>query len=906
MNKNNRIINRLNTIQLRTAFLLACIALSSLRGVFAGNISLSIDGDFEVGTTGYHYALIPQTGSNTLTLSGAASFMVYDPGGKNDWIKDGGDGSLLLAAPSGYVIQIAGLVNAYSRTFTAHDGSTVSSNKLINVVNGHDVSVATTSTGNSMLLRFYGENYDHRVQELELTVNIYKKNTSFALTVNNPSTGGTIKLNKTSAKPGELVTATITPSTGYLLTSYGVKDAYGNELQMQGLGSFGNTATFKMPTSTVTVTPTFSTTWTAEEGVFANMIAGQRKTIQIPEGVTTFKVYDDGGKDYTYAGVTDSYLVIKAPAGYIVGLKGSFIEAETSEIITFYNGTVENEGALLKKVYGQGRSGNYTFIFDGRSNEMLIHFHSGSETPHYKGFGLTVELADASVEHNITVNTSIYGTVTPNKSTAKIGELVRVTATPKDGYMVNGIQVKKGSGAVVSTTNSCNWYDDCNATYFYMPNSDVKVTPVFVSKTEYNTLSIYMPARGTTNAYIPEGVSAFPIYGNSGLSSAYSSNCDGYLCLTAPEGYVFQLAGSLKTDNVDFLTIYDGDTTDANVMLNEFRSSNIGVGKSFGDIMTSGNKMLLHFYSDDYLQYTYGFQIAVKVLKSRELTWYTISKNYANGGTFSLYSSGAHESQVVQLMGRPYTGYMINGFMVEDASGNEIPVSECKWYSGTNTATFIMPAKNVYVTPIFIKATTAEGGLYINLPTEGTLLATIPKIVKSFKVYDDGGKTGNHSSYCTGKLALTAASGYKMEVSGTVTTRAKTDEDDDPPTLTIYDDFSKYNGYYFGGNEIISASSTTNGVAKNLGYHASSGNKMMIEFASYNDTPYAGIDIKVDMAYHGITTDISEAMPQDDNGEMTNDKARENEGWYTLDGRKLNGLPMRKGVYVRNGKKIIR
>ena len=27
--------------------------------------------------------------------------------------------------------------------------------------------------------------------------------------------------------------------------------------------------------------------------------------------------------------------------------------------------------------------------------------------------------------------------------------------------------------------------------------------------------------------------------------------------------------------------------------------------------------------------------------------------------------------------------------------------------------------------------------------------------------------------------------------------------------------------------------------------------------------------------------------------------------WYTLDGRKLEGRPTRKGLYVKNGKKIV-
>ena len=51
----------------------------------------------------------------------------------------------------------------------------------------------------------------------------------------------------------------------------------------------------------------------------------------------------------------------------------------------------------------------------------------------------------------------------------------------------------------------------------------------------------------------------------------------------------------------------------------------------------------------------------------------------------------------------------------------------------------------------------------------------------------------------------------------------------------------------------------------------------------------------------GITT--GEALHLNDNGEMINDKAREE--WYTIDGRKINGKPNTKGIYVKNGRKVV-
>ena len=46
----------------------------------------------------------------------------------------------------------------------------------------------------------------------------------------------------------------------------------------------------------------------------------------------------------------------------------------------------------------------------------------------------------------------------------------------------------------------------------------------------------------------------------------------------------------------------------------------------------------------------------------------------------------------------------------------------------------------------------------------------------------------------------------------------------------------------------------------------------------------------------GISTGV--ALPQD--------KAQSQDAWYTLDGRKLNGQPTKKGVYIHNGKTVIR
>ena len=67
-------------------------------------------------------------------------------------------------------------------------------------------------------------------------------------------------------------------------------------------------------------------------------------------------------------------------------------------------------------------------------------------------------------------------------------------------------------------------------------------------------------------------------------------------------------------------------------------------------------------------------------------------------------------------------------------------------------------------------------------------------------------------------------------------------------------------------------------------------------------TPYiikwdGGNDI-VSPVFSGVTIDAT--MHPYDSGEADGDS-----GWYTIDGRRLNGKPTRSGVYINNGVKVV-
>lgn len=84
-----------------------------------------------------------------------------------------------------------------------------------------------------------------------LTAHFVDARPSYNVEVTQAQTGGTINANPTSAKYGDIVSLSATPSEGYLLDKFEVKDASGNPITLDQNNQF------TMPKSNVTVTATF-------------------------------------------------------------------------------------------------------------------------------------------------------------------------------------------------------------------------------------------------------------------------------------------------------------------------------------------------------------------------------------------------------------------------------------------------------------------------------------------------------------------------------------------------------------------------------------------------------------------------------------------------------------------------
>ena len=802
-----------------------------------------IDNSIAEGIVGHYYLNMPTTGKNTLTLTaediaaGKGIFKVYDDGGKDGNYSSNCNGYLIITAPSGYKKNVTGTV-----IVTGDDFSEIGwySSYLGRISSGptysdyHDIS---TPYDKFDAIRFYSDETGEAAG-IDLNVVVYSTTAEYGVTVES-ATHGSVIASPTAAKPGDLVTLTATSDNNYILSGISVKDALNNTIEVSGGTWYNNTATFTMPITPVTVTPTFSNTLT---GLSINMPKTGSQTVTIPNGVTSFKVYDDGGEGGSenswnhannYSKDCNGYLIITAPSGYRVSLTGRVATEkatgnEQRDYLTIYDGAYDGSGNIPdylgsdEKIVSDGASYKNIGPLVGTTLSVTLYFHSnGTDTR--AGVDLTASIVEA-VSYGITINSATGGTVSASPSSAIGGDLVTLTATPTSAeYLLQNIEVTYGSNNKVAVSGG-TWNN--NTATFRMPTSAVTVTPVFTNNlTAEDGLFVNMPAQGhVTIDNFPSNLLSFKVYDDGGVSSNYSNICDGYLTLTAPNGYRLQLTGYVKAESgIDYLTVYDGADTSADNLGNERYGNTEGDGEDIGTLTSSGVSMTLYFHSSETNNWS-GLNLKVLVVEATALN---INCGSSTGNHIVANPAEALPGETVTLTAIHDADHILSGISVKDAINQDVVVN---WHLYADEATFTMPSSAVTVTPTF-------SDVAINMPVSGTIAADIPGSVASFKVYDDGGKDGNHTSGCDGMLLLTAPENYIMEVSGTVTTKS------DGTTYLAIMDGATTGSNSFPGAEALH--SNTDNVEQNIGPYTTTGRNMLFRFCSTSSDTYPGLKLTV-------------------------------------------------------------
>lgn len=583
---------------------------------------------------------------------------------------------------------------------------------------------------------------------------------------------------------------------------------------------------------------------------YVNMPKTGTTTVTLPDGFTSsFKVYDDGGKNGNYSGGCDGYLILTAPQGFSLKLTGtSTTEEYKSDYLAVYDGNTasdENKRAVI-----QGKDSNSedigTINSSGRS--LTLYFSSDNDT-YYAGLDLTVELVDSRAPNTITINQSTGGTVTSSAATAYMEDEITLTISPSEGYLLSGLAVKNGEDQNL-VTNGGEWYSGSNTSTFVMAGSAVTVTPTFTNNlTAEGGLSMEMPKAGSLTPAIPSGVSSFKVTYDALITEAGTST----LLVTAPEGYLVQLTGHANftpycQGNRAIFKVYDGNTTGGQTLSEIQKVNTQFYNDDIYPTVSTGQSMLITCESQynpittTTNNYRWYLDLIVTFVKTES---HSISSNSVNG-TVTSDKQTAQSGETVSLTVTPAEGYVLKDITAADADGAitiNKPSADGHWgdevyYTATSGYSFKMRAKDVTVTPEFIPIT----DFHVIIPSTSSRTFDIPAETASFKVrhttfnehtgqHLSGESETHYSSGYNGTLLLTAPEGYKLHLTGTITTN------DDGDYLNVYDGSTieaivqrfDGNGYH-------------NAVAVDI---TSTGNQMLLNFITNGEGSAKGLDLRV-------------------------------------------------------------
>ena len=731
----------------------------------------------------------------TLTIpQDVESFKVYDNGGKLGDYGDYGEGKELeIIAPEGSSLELSGVVNTADEydILMIRDGDYVY-NDNVGEYSGENATIeSVVSSGNAFTLNFGtdGENY---ASGFELTVNVVK---GYEVAVENAD-GGMVSSNKPNAKEGDNIVLTVAPQAGYVLSGISIV-ADDVPVATSGCAQWydcDNTVSFTMPAKGVTVTPVFT------QSPSVNIPTdGTRLNVNVPATANTFKVHVG---DYASAATGDLGLI--APEGYVFYV-GGLNAATMGNALEIQDSTIFGK----KCVWGGACQTDATiFSSYGKTVVLKLNAVEADFDP-----DLTVTLVSATKLRAISVADGVVGgsvEITPLAYAtygAAVGNYVTLTATPAENYVLDHIAVVDSFGNALAIP-ATHWYA-AGPVDFTMPATPVTVTPVFTN--DLSELSIDMPTTGTKTVTLPAGVTTFKLYDDGGKDGDCTEDADGALVLKAPEGYVFELEGSIYVHSYDLLAVLNGSSgTDT---LTKWS----GYIPHVGPVYSTQSTIVIAFKQTGYVALS-GFDFTVGVVQVSE---HTISVANTAGGTITPSTYSSDPGAPITLTATPDDGYYLSEVVIEGTVGHEsVYVEGGKWYT-KDTAAFIMPNKDVTVTPVFV-----QGIPFVNMPTamRDGITIMVAETVTEFKIYDDGGAVGNYSDNIDGTVEMQVPAGYTLRISGTL------DSEEDNDLLSLY---SERNTIWdrLSGNQALDPFETDESIA--------------LRFSSNGSVNASGLDITV-------------------------------------------------------------
>ena len=482
--------------------------------------------------------------------------------------------------------------------------------------------------------------------------------------------GGNVTSDKVKSIADETVTLTIAPAYGYEFGSLEVKDESNNSVAVE---ISGTTATFTMPSSAVTVTPAWNmlydvTIYDVTGGEItsdkAQAVAGETVTLTIiPADGFVFGglEVEDASKNAVAFEISGNIATFTMPASDVAvtptwnAYKVNIKEKTGGELTSDKRNTQAGETVTLTITPADGYVFGGVEVKDASDNSVAVEISGNMATFTMPASNVTVTPTWNKV-YNLTVANVTGGEVIADVASAGESGTVTLTVSPAKDYMLANLEIKDENQKVVNTSITASSFS--NTASFVMPSANVTVTPTWTKiHSAEGGLFVNMPVSGEQNITIPDGITSFKLYDDGGKEGYYSKNADGYLTVSAPEGYVLQMSGTIFSDS-RYLKVFDGGNSQSTPLLNQ--ETGYSYDYDIGTRISTGNVVTFYFGSNG-TSYV-GLDLTVKVIKMdlalakdgegayyvNMLAQYTATLNItaddiANGVTsFNIYDDGGN------------------------------------------------------------------------------------------------------------------------------------------------------------------------------------------------------------------------------------------------------------------------
>ena len=587
---------------------------------------------------------------------------------------------------------------------------------------------------------------------------------NYSVTVEQPQKGGSVGASADTATVGTEVALLASVGAGYEFVSYAVTAADGSPVPVSN-------GKFTMPAKNVKVTATFkalnfTVTFNANDGSQSPAMETQAFEAEVPQALKAIVELGFSKNGFTFAGWAkspDAEQAAYADGAFYKGTLSVTLYAVWSAIPVYsasaeecQNGSVAaspasaiagTEITLTATPSAGYKLASYTVTgVDGSSVTVL----NGKFTMPDKNVKVLANFG--AIDYSVSVLSAQNGSVTANKTTAHINDVITLTTEPSAGYELDSYTVTGADSNPVPVANG----------KFKMPAGDVKVAAAF--KAISYRVNVGTVANGTVTANKSSACVGDQITLNATANDGYKF--DSYTVTDSDSNVVSVTNGKFTMPAKAVTVTANFSAIDYSVSVLSAQNGSVTANKTTATIGTVVTLTIEPASGYELSELTVtadgGTSVAISgtgntrtiVMPASNVTVtasfkeisYSVNVGTAANGSVTADKTIARAGDTVTLTLAPDSGYMLKAVTVKDSNGATVSVS------GTgNERTFTMPINDVAVTALFVardKPLTVEA-VETSVTVKFTNRASGPV---TYRV--NGGATRKISRNATGSISL--------------------------------------------------------------------------------------------------------------------------------------------------------